>query len=257
MNTHSHPRPVPEHLPAFAQVRFVLSHTTHTGNIGAAARAIKNMGFGRLVLVNPKHGVDAQAISLASGAADVLEAAHICSSLSDALAGCQAAVAVTARWREFSLPFADARQSTLHMAQVLVDTPTAEVAFVFGTEMSGLSNEEVLQCSQCCHIPANPVYSSLNLAQAVQLISYEMRMALGAGLAASPYPPNPVAPVDDMERFYQHLEQTLVDIGFLNPKQPKKLMPRLRRLFARAGVEKLELDILRGVLAAVQKSRAL
>ncbi|HEY9381352.1 MAG TPA: RNA methyltransferase [Burkholderiales bacterium] len=231
---------------ALAHVRVVLSHTTHPGNIGAAARAMKTMGLTRLYLINPKHFPDPQADAMASGAGDVLANAQVCTSLDEALAGTQLAIAVTARRRDLSHIASDARDA----AQLLVAEATVhETALVFGTEMSGLSNEEVLKCQRLAHIPAHPGYSSLNLAAAVQVCAYEVRMAaLGAPVIDNArFEP---AAFEDIERFYAHLQHSLTDSGFLDPANPKRLMERLRRLYGRARLEKEEVNILRGILTA-------
>lgn len=233
------------------KVRIVLSHTSHPGNIGAAARAMKTMGFGRLYLVNPKSFPDPAADARASGALDVLENARVCASLDEALEGTALAVAVTARRRDLSHDMLPARQAAFRL---LSSALQGDVALVFGTEMSGLSNAELDKCQLLATIPANPEYSSLNLAAAVQILVYELRMAfLGEeGLPAAK--PMEAASFDEVERFYQHLEQAMIATGFLNPASPKRLMPRLRRLFARARLEKEEVNILRGILTSVDKS---
>ncbi len=231
-------------------IRIVLSHPSHPGNIGAAARAMKTMGLSRLVLVNPKNFPDPEATARASGASDLLDAALVCSSLEEALQGTQLAYAVTARRRDLSTPARWARQA----AQELVahSQGDAQVALVFGNETSGLSNEEVALCHAPVTIPTNPDYSSLNLGSAVQLLSYELRLAaLDPGEA--PAGLGDAARFEDVEGFIQHLEGAMVRSGFLDPDKPKRLMPRLRRLFARSRLEKEEVAILRGVIAALEK----
>lgn len=227
-----------------SRVRVVLSRTSHPGNIGAAARAMKTMGIVSLYLVDPKIFPDAEADAMACGAADVLDSARVCSSLSEALRGTVCALAVSARRRELAYASADARSA----AQALVAAAQqGEVAIVFGTEMSGLTNEEILQCRALAHIPADPAYSSLNLAAAVQVMTYEMRVA---ALGANALPRSEFAPArhEDVENFYAHLEQSLVTSGFLDPANPRRLMPRLRRLFGRVQLEQEEVNILRGML---------
>jgi tRNA/rRNA methyltransferase len=233
-----------------SRIRVVLSHTSHPGNIGAAARAMKTMGIGSLYLVNPKKFPHAEADAMAAGAADLLQAARVCSTLSEALHGTVYSVAMSARRRELAYASADARSA----AEALVAAAGAgEVALVFGTEISGLTNEEILQCRAAAHVPANPAFSSLNLAAAVQVMAYEARMAaLGAqGLPAA----EAAAPArhEDIENFYIHLEESLLASGFLDPYNPKRLMPRLRRLFGRARLEQEEVNILRGILNALRK----
>jgi len=228
-------------------IRVVLSHTSLPRNIGSVARAMKTMGLSRLVLVNPKRFPDPEATTLASGATDVLENALVVGDLASALAGCTQTVALSARRREVTVPVQNPRE----LAPFVIERcrQGEEVAIVFGTEMSGLSNDEARQCNRIVSIPANPAYSSLNLAQAVQVIAYELRMAYDADVdhLNETYE---LAPFDELERLYAHMESTLVEIGFLNPAHPKRLMPRLRRLFGRIQLEQVEVDILRGILKA-------
>ena len=232
---------------ALARVRVVLSHTTHPGNIGAAARALKTMGFARLAVVNPRRFPDPQATAMAVGADDVLDAALVCASLDEALAGATLAIALTARRRDLSPLALD-----LRAAGALAATEAAsggEVAFVLGTEMSGLSNEEVLRCQRVAHIAANPAFSSLNLAAAVQLVAYETRVALLGGAVPEPER-TPPATHAEIEGLFAHLEASVVQSGFLDPDNRRRLMERLRRLFGRARLESQEVNILRGMLAA-------
>lgn len=231
------------------QIRIVLCQTSHPGNIGAAARAMKTMGLSQLVLVNPKTFPHAEAIAMASGATDILERALVCDSLAEALQGTTLAIGMSARRRELSHELVSAHEGVQRAVATAHHTP---VAIVFGTEMSGLSNAELDHCQLLAMIPANPEYSSLNLAAAVQVISYELRMATLNNPQPSGTEPAPMATNDDVERFYTHLEQVLVEIGFLNPAQPKRLMQRLRRMYGRAGLEKEEVNILRGILSATQ-----
>jgi len=232
---------------SLANIRIVLCQTSHPGNIGAAARAMKTMGLRRLMLVNPKKFPHPEAEAMASGATDILAEASLCTSLEQALAGCGLVIGLSARKRELSHPLTGARQAAQQAADFAAQ---GEVALVFGTEMSGLSNDELIRCQLLAMIPANPDYSSLNLAAAVQILAYELRQAL---LAEAPSETSgfPAATHDEIEGFYGHLEQTLIDIGFLDPAMPKRLMPRLRRLFARARLEKEEVNILRGILKSV------
>jgi tRNA/rRNA methyltransferase len=232
-----------------SHIRVVLSRTSHPGNIGAAARAMKTMGIVSLYLVNPKKFPDAEAEAMASGASDVLRNARVCASLAEALQGTTHALAVSARRRELAYASAPARGA----AQALVAAARqGEVAIVFGTEMSGLTNEEILQCRALAHIPADPANSSLNLAAAVQVMAYEAR---AAALGAQPAPPSEFEPArhEDVENFYVHLEQSLLASGFLDPANPKRLIPRLRRLFGRAQLEQEEVNILRGMLNSFRK----
>ncbi len=233
-----------------SRIRVVLSRTSHPGNIGAAARAMKTMGIASLYLVSPKRPIDAEAEARASGAADVLRGARICASLGEALHGTVYALAVSARRRELAYVSADARSA----AQWLVEAAQqGEVALVFGTEMSGLTNEEILQCGAVAHIPADAGYSSLNLAAAVQVLAYEARMA-ALGAQALPAAESAPARHEDVENFYAHLEQSLLASGFLNPANPKRLLPRLRRLFGRVRLEQEEVNILRGMLNSFGKN---
>ena len=234
---------------SLSHIRIVLSHTSHPGNIGATARAMKTMGIASLYLVNPKRFPDAEADARASGAVDVLREARVCASLNEALQGTVYALAVSARRRELAYVSVDARNG----AQALVAAACeGEVALVFGTEMSGLTNEEILQCRAVAHIPADPACSSLNLAAAVQVMAYEAR---AAALDAPAPTQSAAAPArhEDIENFYIHLEQSLLASGFLDPDNPKRLLPRLRRLFGRIRLEQEEVNILRGMLNSFRK----
>lgn len=234
-------------LKCLQRIRVVLSHTTHPGNIGAAARAMKTMGLERLYLVNPKNFPDAQAEAMACGADDVLRSAHVCATLDEALAGTRLAIALTARRRDLSPIASDVRGA----AGIAVEqAATGEVAFVFGKEMSGLSNEEVMRCQRVAHIDANSDYSSLNLAAAVQIVAYETRMAALVDAPGEARVLAEGATMEDIEAFFGHLERSMVASGFLNPVQPKRLMERLRRLFGRTRLEKEEVNVLRGMLTA-------
>jgi tRNA/rRNA methyltransferase len=226
-----------------SRIRVVLSRPSHPGNIGAAARALKTMGLARLSLVRPKAFPHAEARAMATGARDVLDAARVCTTLDEALAGTTLSIAMSARERELSHPPLDARAA----AQELVRAARRdEVALVFGNETVGLSNEEVMRCSHIARIPVDPGYASLNLAQAVQVMAYEVRMATqDPGKAAAKIE---FATHEEIENFYAHLEQSLYASGFLHPRYPRKLMDRLRRLFAKARLEKVEVNILRGML---------
>ncbi|VVD83166.1 RNA methyltransferase [Pandoraea fibrosis] len=246
----------------FDQVRFVLNETSHPGNVGSAARAIKTMGFGQLVLAAPRAGADVlrdpEAVALASGADDVLANARVVPDLDTALQGVSWAVALSARSREYGPPNAEPRESAAMAVQHAGQGEA--VAFVFGSERTGLSNTDVERCNALVHIPANPVYSSLNLSQAVQLIAYEVRMAClmrerGEVSVTSALPADApdaqlleaLATRDDVEGMLSHLERALVDLDFLDPDNPKKLMTRLRRLFAKSHLEREEVNILRGI----------
>jgi len=233
-----------------SHIRVVLSRTSHPGNIGAAARAMKTMGITTLYLVSPKKAPDAEAEAMASGAVDVLNAARVCTNLAEALHGTIYSLAVSARRRELAYVSIDARSGA---RQLLDAAREGEVALVFGTEMSGLTNEEILQCRAATHIPADPGYSSLNLAAAVQVMAYEARVAALDGRQL-PAAGAAVARHEDVENFYAHLERSLLASGFLNPANPKRLLPRLRRLFGRIRLEQEEVNILRGMLSSFDKN---
>lgn len=232
----------------FKRLRVVLVETSHPGNIGAVARAMKTMGFSELVLVNPRFPDalgNAEALAFASGAQDVLAEAKVVASIEQALAGCRFVAAVSARLREYSPPVFSPRTFA---AQVSCQ-PDLPVALVFGSERYGLPNDIVVNCNALINIPANPDYSSLNLAQAVQLLAYECRVAeLGEQPIASEIGfQGKAASSEEIDGMYGHLEQALVAIDFLDPGNPKKLMPRLKRLFSRAQLETEEVNILRGI----------
>ena len=227
-------------------IRFVLCETAHPGNIGAAARALKTMGLSQLVLVAPARFPDPQAEWLAVGAADLLRAARVYKSLDEALAGSAFTVACTARPREVAVPMVAAREAAERIVEVARSQP---VALVFGNEKYGLTAEEVAKCQLLATIPADPKFSSLNVAAAVQVLAYELRIAaLGATVRKSSGKPPEHATYEEVERFYEHLEKSLLAAGFLNPRNPKKLMARLRRLFGRTQLEQEEVNILRGVV---------
>ncbi|MDR9238955.1 tRNA (cytidine/uridine-2'-O-)-methyltransferase TrmJ [Burkholderia multivorans] len=235
----------------FTSTRFVLVEPSHPGNVGAAARALKTMGFSRLVLVAPRVPhvqSDPEAVAMASGADDVLASAHVVSTLGDALSGVHWSIALTARTREYGPPRLAPRAAAAHAC---TQVESGDIALVFGNERTGLANEHVEQCSALAHIPANPAYSSLNLAQAVQVLAYELRVAFLEQASEPAQQPaadtGTLAQSDEIERMYLHLENALIALDFLDPRNPKKLMPRLRRLFARTGLEREEVNILRGI----------
>jgi tRNA/rRNA methyltransferase len=237
-----------------AQFRIVLCQTSHPGNIGAAARAMKTMGLNQLYLVQPKKFPHAEANAMSVGAADLLEQAHVCDTLEEALNGCAFAIGLSARKRQLSHELMSARAAAAEAAKIATAEHT--VALVFGTEMSGLSNEELDLCQLLAMIPTNPDFSSLNLAAAVQVMSYELRLAvMDHALIAETNTDMPLASNEDIERMYRHLEQTLVQIGFLNAAEPGRLMQRIRRMYARARLEKEEVNILRGILRLTQNPR--
>ncbi|HEX5127687.1 MAG TPA: RNA methyltransferase [Rhodocyclaceae bacterium] len=236
-------------ISALDHVRVVLSRPSHPGNIGAAARAMKTMGLSRLYLVQPKLFPHPEAESRASGAVDVLANAVVCESLEDALIGVTLAAALTSRRRELSLPMQWAREAAINLATYANGN---NVALVFGNETYGLSNEELALCQLPVMIPANPDYASLNLASAVQLMCYELRLALVAA-GAAPAQFGELATVDEIEQMYSHFEQAMTVSGFFDPANPKRLMPRLRRMFGRIQLERDELNILRGMLSFFER----
>ena len=229
----------------------VLSHTTHPGNIGAAARAMKTMGLRHLYLINPRHFPDAQADAMAAGADDLLRNAVVCSSVDEALHGVVFTVAMTARPRDISIEVKTPREAAPLLLQQAAQQP---VALLFGTEMSGLTNEETGKAQALVNIPADTDFSSLNLAAAVQVMAYELNVA------AQSYTPSAQeilpAPHEQLEGLYAHLERTLSEIGFFTTQNPARLMQRLRRLYARARPEQEEINILRGILTVTTEYNA-
>ena len=237
-----------------SRIRVVLCRPSHPGNIGAAARAMKNMGISRLFLVTPRQFPDPEADARATDAVDVLAAAQVCASLDEALAGTVFSVALSARPRDLG---PEPRQARAAVAELLAEAGQGEVALVFGNETVGLSNEELQRCHVAATIPANPEFTSLNLGAAVQVLCYEARMAAFGGLPEqvdrTTPSSSPPATHDEVEGLYAHLERVMTDTGFYNPAQPGRLLPKLRRLFGRVRLEKDEINILRGILAATQE----
>lgn len=237
----------------FANIRIVLVNTTHPGNIGGAARAMKNMGLSRLYLVAPKEYPSDKAVWRSAGATDVLDDAVVVDTLDEAISGCSLVVGTSARERRIPWPLLDPRECG---ESVWVEAGQHEVAIVFGREDRGLTNEELHKCNYHVHIPANEEYSSLNLATAVQVICYEIRMAFLKATAGNTLPNHtwdmPPADAGALENYYSHLEQTLAELGFLDPENPKQTMTRLRRMYNRVRMDQMELNILRGVLTAMQ-----
>ena len=218
---------------------------------------MKTMGLARLVLVNPKHFPDAEAVARAVGADDILARAEVCTTLDAALADTVYAYAISARQRSLGPAALPARQAA---GDMLARTRTGEVALLFGNETAGLSNAEVQRCQRTVFIPAHPEYTSLNLAAAVQLLCYELRLAAFDGsppvlTRALPFA-SPPAANQDVEFFFAHLERVMVGSGFLDPQRPRRLLPKLRRLFGRAELERDEINILRGLLDAVERQLA-
>ncbi len=235
-------------------IRIILVETSHTGNMGSTARAMKTMGLSNLYLVNPLVQPDSHAIALSAGASDVIGNATIVSTLDEALAGCELVIGTSARSRTLSWPMVEPRECGERCVKTANHSP---VAIVFGRERVGLTNEELQKCNYHLYFPTNPEYGSLNLAMAVQLVSYEIRMA---HLSAQEQPETlssdhevEYPAVEDMERFYQHLEQILNESGFIRKAHPGQIMNRLRRLYTRARPETQELNILRGILTSMEK----
>jgi len=237
-------------------IRIVLVETSHTGNMGSVARAMKTMGLTNLFLVNPLVKPDSQAISLAAGASDVIGDAKIVDSLDEAIAGCSLVVGTSARSRSLPWPMLDARECGVKSVE---EGQQAPVALVFGRERVGLTNEELQKCHYHVAIQANPDYSSLNLAMAVQIIAYEVRMAWlqsqEQASTAPKYEESSYPLVDDLERFYQHMEQMMLNSGFIREANPGQVMSKLRRLYTRARPERDELNILRGMLSSFEKRK--
>ena len=232
-------------------IRVVLSHTSHPGNIGAAARAMKTMGLRHLYLVNPRHFPDPQADAMAAGADDLLRDAVVCGSIDEALQGVVFTVAMTARLRDISIEVKSPREAMPLLLQQAAQQP---VALLFGTEMSGLTNEEMGKAQVLVNIPADPDFSSLNLAAAVQVMGYELNLAVQSHVPE--VPEVRPAPHEQVEGFFAHLEKTLFEIGFFTTQNPARLMQRLRRLFARARLEPEEVNILRGILSVTTEYNA-
>ncbi len=237
-------------------IRIVLVNTTHPGNIGAVARAMKNMGLNQLFLVEPKVFPSSEADARASGATDILAAAVVTSTLEEAVADASLVVGTSARGRHIPWPIMDPHQ----LAGVVASAGQQQVAIVFGREDRGLTNEELQICHHHVHIPSVESFSSLNVAAAVQVVAYELRMACLRQSDAVKQAPQWGTPWDielaehrELELMFEHLESVLVEVEFLDPESPRQLMPRLRRLLQRAMPDKVEVNVLRGILTSVQK----
>ena len=231
------------------RIRVVLVKTSHPGNIGSAARAMKTMGLTELYLVAPEQFPHAKADEMASGATDVLRQAVVVNTLDDAIADCTLVVGASARLRTIPWPMHMPRDMAEKIRQ---ESPESHTAILFGCEQSGLSNEELQRCHLHVNIPANPDYSSLNLAMAVQVIAYELRLASLDHAAINEEWDYRLANVDEMEKLFDHLQQVLIELDFLKMNAPRKLMTRLRRMFYRTRPDVMEMNILRGILGAVQ-----
>jgi tRNA (cytidine32/uridine32-2'-O)-methyltransferase len=241
---------------ALDRIRFVLVRTSHPGNIGSAARAIRTMGLRRLHLVSPEAYPHAEASALAAGAADVLDAARVEAALPQAIADCGLVLGATARHRGISLEELDPRQAALRVLDAAASG--REVALLFGNERSGLENEEVKYCHAAVTIPADPGYSSLNLAQAVQVVAWELRMAwLGGRGERAMSPSEHPADAAEMEQYFVHLARALDAIDFHKGRSPERIMQRLRRLYLRAAPDRRELRALHGILADTRRMASL
>jgi len=231
-------------------ISIVLVRTTHPGNIGATARAMKTMGLADLRLVVPKVFPAAEVTARAAGADDILDTASVYKSLSEAVSDCALVYGTTARMRSIPWPCVSPEQAAGQIIRSMSEGRRA--ALVFGRESSGLSNRELELCNRMIVIPSNPDFSSLNLAAAVQILCYEIhKHAIGDVLPAADK--LPAVTMEDMDRFYAQLEQCLIEIGFLDPDRPRRLMRRLKSLFSRVDPDQNEYNILRGILAAVQE----
>ena len=241
------------------RIRIVLVNTTHPGNIGGTARAMKNMGLTDLCLVQPKHFPHEDADARSSGATDILESARVVESFDEAVADCHVVVGTSARERHIPWPLVNPRELASQFSAQLSSDEKSRVAVVFGREDRGLTNEELQRCHLHVHIPTNESFSSLNVAAAVQVIAYELRMVLVEQAQAE----QPqwgtrwdieLATNDEIERMFAHLESTLVRLEFLNPDNPRQLMPRLRRLLLRSVPDQVEVNVLRGILKQVNRA---
>lgn len=249
---------------AFSRVRFVLTEPSHPGNVGSAARAVKNMGFEDLWLAAPQSPdmtVAPEAVALASGATDILASTRVATTLGQAIAPVTLAFALTARARDLGPPPCDIREAANMAKAHLQQSADNRVAMVFGCERAGLSNEQISLCQRVCHIPANPLYSSLNLSQALQLVAWELRYALIEPSERLPQTPD-IAPdpgkapasSEAIQALFSHWEQALIAVKFLDPAHPKKLVPRMQHLLQRSDLTRDEVDMLRGLCTAMIKT---
>lgn len=237
------------------RIKIVLVNTSHPGNIGAAARAMKNMGLSRLVLVSPEEFPSGVAVGRAAGAVDILDAVEVVGSLQEAVADCGLIIGTSARSRSMPWPMLSPQASA---ARLVTESAQHPVALVFGREATGLSNEELQLCHFHVQIPANPDYSSLNLGAAVMVLAYEIYQAQ---LAATADPEReeiatwdqPLASAEQVEHFYSHLERVLIAVDFHDPENPRQLMQRLRRLYSRVRIDEMEMNILRGMLTHIEQ----
>ena len=237
-----------------SHIKIILVETSHPGNIGAVARAMKNMNISNLWLVSPKIFPSAEATSRASGADDILARATVCSSLQEAIADCNMVIGASARCRTISWPEMTPRECA---EKIAITEPGNKVAIIFGRENSGLKNNELDLCHFLLRIPCNSEYSSLNIAAAVQVVCYELFIAAGRqeAIVIGDRGKTPKATATQMESFYTHLYQALTDIGFMHPDKSKSIMRRLRRIYNRIELDIKELDILRGILRMSQDNQ--
>jgi TrmH family RNA methyltransferase len=234
-------------------IRIVLARPTHPGNIGAAARAMKNMGLSQLALVAPERYPDPEATALAADAGDVLAQARVHATLEEAIGDCTLVIGTSARSRRIDWPALEPRACAQRLVEAAASGP---VALLFGQERTGLTNDELDRCQYLVTIATSAAYPSINLAGAVQILAYEVFMAAGAGMQSPPQArEQPLATAEEMQRLYEHLEQVLTETGFLDPANPRLLMRRLARLFGRAALDRNELNIVRGILTSVQQHR--
>ncbi|MHA7841353.1 MAG: tRNA (cytosine(32)/uridine(32)-2'-O)-methyltransferase TrmJ [Gammaproteobacteria bacterium] len=237
------------------RIRIILVNTSHPGNIGSAARAMKTMGLSTLYLLNPKIFPSELATALAAGSEDILEEAQVVSTLDEALAGCSLILGTSARERSIRWPLLTPRESSQRMINHLRQQE-GEVALLFGEERIGLTNASLQRCHYHVTIPANPNYSSLNLASSVQVLAYECRQAwlmLEEEKQSIEVADDPLPPAEEMERLFQEIETVLLQMRFLNPKAPRQLLPRLHRFFLRSQIETMEMAIFRGIFAGMKK----
>ena len=239
-----------------SKIRMVLVNTTHPGNIGGAARAIKNMGLTELYLVQPREYPAPRAVWRAAGARDILANAKVVESLDEAIEGCGLVVGTSARERRIPWPLINPRECG---EKIWSEAASHDVALLFGREDRGLTNSELQKCNFHVHIPSNPDYSSLNLATAVQVLAYEVRMASlqddKGVLPAMDEWDQPLATADELELFHNHLAETMATLKFYDPDNPKQLLTRMRRLFNRTRMDKMEVSMLRGLLTAAGRKK--
>ena len=237
-----------------SNIKIVLVNTAHPGNIGGAARAMKNMGLSELCLVEPREYPAPRAVWRAAGAREVLTHATVVDSVDEAIADCSLVIGTSARERRIPWPLINPRECGV---RVWAEAQKHKVALLFGREDRGLTNDELQKCHYHVHIPSNPEYSSLNLATAVQVLAYEIRMASLANengdLPDLAEWDQPLVNAEDLENFHNHLAETMAELDFYDPENPKQLLTRMRRLFNRLRMDQMEVSILRGLLSAVQR----